>query len=88
MNVVARAFYMFTEILIWAIIIRSFVIMFIRDMNNPIVRGLRMFTDPVLVPVRNMMYRIRGNPGMIDFSPLIAIILINILRQLILGILL
>lgn len=80
----ARALYMFSEILIWAILIRSLLFMIIRDINNPIVKALFMFTEPVLQPIRNLMARLNFNTGMLDFSPLIAIVLINIIRGIIL----
>lgn len=45
---------------------------------NPIVRMLYRLTEPVLQPIRRMLARSIGNMG-IDFSPLVAIILLNIL---------
>lgn len=87
MIILAKAFYNLTEILIWSIIIRSFVLMIIRDQNNPILRLLCLITDPILIPIKNVMYKIRGNPIMLDFSPLIAIILINIIRSIVLSLL-
>ncbi|MDO5708232.1 MAG: YggT family protein [Andreesenia angusta] len=83
MNAFFRALYMFSEILIWAILIRSFLFMVTRNINNPIVKALFIFTEPILQPTRNLMARLNLNTGMLDFSPLIAIILINIIRGII-----
>lgn len=45
---------------------------------------LRQFTDPILAPVRAMMSKALGQKGMmIDFSPLIAIILIQVLEGIV-----
>lgn len=44
---------------------------------NPIVQFLHTLTEPVLGPIRNLM----PQGMMIDFSPLIVIIAIAVLRQ-------
>jgi YggT family protein len=61
------------------IIIARALISWVRlDPYHPIVRFLHEATEPVLAPVRRLM------PGgmMMDFSPLIVIILISVLRQI------
>jgi len=47
---------------------------------------LSAVTDPVLVPIRNTMNQFTGNLG-IDFSPLVAIVLLNILQKIVLDLL-
>lgn len=44
-------------------------------------------TDPLLIPIREAMYKLNINTGMIDFSPIILFFLLNILRRVIIGIL-
>jgi YggT family protein len=62
---------------IWVIVIRALISWVSPDPYNPIVRFLYRVTEPVLRPVR----RILPISGMgIDFSPLIAILIIYVLR--------
>ena len=61
----------------WVIIIRALVSWVSPDPHNPIVRLLAQVTEPVLRPLRRLVppYRTGG----IDLSPLIAILLIQLL---------
>jgi len=64
-------------IYMWIIIIRALISWVSPDPYNPIVRFLYRVTEPVLRPVRRMLPI--GGMG-IDFSPLIVILLIYVLR--------
>lgn len=44
---------------------------------NPIVQALYRLTEPVLQPIRRVLFKSVGNVG-IDFSPFVAIIVLNI----------
>ncbi len=70
------------------IIVRAIISWVNPDPYNPIVRTLNRLTDPVLNPIRKVMRRISGNLP-IDFSPIIAIFLIqllgNLLRRILIG---
>lgn len=48
------------------------------DRDNPLVNLLYVLTEPILEPIRALL----PQTGMMDFSPLIAMILIFVLRQL------
>lgn len=50
---------------------------------NPIVRWLYRITDPILVPIQSLL----PTPGGIDFSPWIAIVLIQLLERLLVSLL-
>jgi len=52
------------------------------DPYNQVVRILDRFTEPVLYPIRKLLWRVTGNLP-IDFSPLIAIVLIQIVGSFI-----
>ena len=54
---------------------------------NPIVQLLYKLTEPVLFPIRKALAKKMGNMG-IDFSPIVAIILVNVLVGLVRWILL
>lgn len=49
--------------------------------NMRISQVLRELTEPILGPIRSLM----PNIGMIDISPIIAFLLLNLLQRLIVG---
>ncbi|MEX1253077.1 MAG: YggT family protein [Dehalococcoidia bacterium] len=66
--------------LLWlAILIRAIMSWVSPDPHNPIVQALNAITDPVLQPLRQIMPR----TGMIDFTPLVALILLQVLIALV-----
>ncbi len=57
------------------IIIRSLLSFFPNmDPRNPLVEFLTTVTEPILAPIRAIVPRL----GMFDFSPLLAVLLLNI----------
>lgn len=74
----ARAIDIYTII----IVIRAIISWVNPDPYNPIVQLLHKLTEPVLRPIRRVLFRTVGNIS-IDFSPLIAIILLSIIRRIV-----
>ncbi len=68
------------------IIVRAIISWVNPDPYNPIVRTLDRLTEPILNPIRKVMWRISGNLP-IDFSPIIAIFLIQLAGKLLIRIL-
>jgi YggT family protein len=66
------------EIYMWIIIIRVLISWINPDPLNPIVRFLRSVTDPVIDGLRRVLPRFFWSTGL-DFTPLILIILIQVL---------
>lgn len=67
------------------IIIVRVVVSWVRvDPRNQFVRILSAVTDPVLVPIQKVIPPIGGG---LDISPIVAILLIQLLRKLIIGVL-
>ena len=62
-----------------AVLVRALMSWFVRDPNNPIVRVLDTITVPILQPLRQIMPRM----GMMDFTPLVAIILLQVIASLV-----
>ena len=52
------------------------------DPYNPIVRFINSVTDPILVPIRNLLPQ---NGMGIDFSPIIVFFAIGFIKRLLLG---
>ena len=60
-----------------AIFIRVLLSWFPIDPHNPLVTALHEVTEPILQPLRRIIPRL----GMIDITPLVAIILLQVLGQ-------
>ena len=58
-----------------AIIARALLSWFNMDPSSPLIQALNAITEPILDPIRRIMPRF----GMLDLSPLVAIILLQIL---------
>jgi YggT family protein len=78
---IASFFLYFIQTLIYilnfAIIIRALMSWFNPSPDNPIVRFVIEITEPVLAPLRRIVPRI----GMIDITPIVAILLMNVILQ-------
>jgi YggT family protein len=77
------------SVYIFIIIVRAIISWVQPNPYNPIVQFLYRLTEPVLYPIRRMLlrYRTLRNTG-IDFSPIVAILLLYVLRRILLAILL
>jgi YggT family protein len=67
------------ELLIVARVILSWVASPVS--RNPVVQFIRNVTDPMLDPIRSILPR----TGMFDFSPMVAILVLQLLRGIIGG---
>lgn len=56
----------------WAVIARSLLSWFPVDQSSPLFQVLHRVTEPIVEPIRRVM----PNTGMIDLSPMIAIMVI------------
>jgi YggT family protein len=82
MSVLAQVVNIFAEILILVIIL-SVIFSYFMDPYHPVRRGVNDIVEPMLAPIRRVVPPV----GMIDFSPLILIILIQLASRLIIGLL-
>ena len=82
MVVIVQVINIFAEILILVVILSAFLSYFM-DPYHPVRRGINSIVEPMLAPIR----RIVPPVGMIDFSPLILIVLIQLAKQIIIGLL-
>ena len=65
---------LFSSLLSLAIFVRAILSWFNLDPRSPLIQALDAITEPIIAPIRNVMPRL----GMIDFSPLVAILLLNV----------
>ena len=66
------------NILQFAIIVRALMSWFNPRPDNPLVVLLNDITEPVLAPLRRIVPRL----GMIDITPLVAILLMSVIQQI------
>ncbi|MGE5507086.1 MAG: YggT family protein [Chitinophagales bacterium] len=72
------------ELVRWAIMIRVLISWLPGlDFRNPFVRLLDDLTEPILAPIRGILPQTGG----IDFSPLVAFLLLSVVERLILTLL-
>ena len=71
----------FVQVYEWVVIISVLLSWFIRDPYHPVRQGVDNLVRPLLDPIR----RIMPNTGMIDFSPIVLIILIRLVRNVLVG---
>jgi len=81
-----RVIYLAINVYTFIIIIRAIISWVSPDPYNPIVRALYRLTEPVLSPIRKALWRFTGNIP-IDFSPFVAIILIQLAGTILLRML-
>lgn len=80
-DIVVQFISIFANVLTWAIIIRALLSWFSVGGSQPVFRLLMEITEPVLAPIR----RVLPGMGMIDFSPLIALIVIQVIKSILVG---
>ena len=78
------AIYMFCNILVALLLIRALMSWFVRDMYSPmgkIYGAIIRFTEPIVMPFRRLLSRF--NTGMLDFSVLLAMLVIEMAGNII-----
>lgn len=63
------------------IFIRAILSFITRDTNNAIISFVFQVTEPILSPFRELIRKLNINTGMIDFSPLLAILFLYFLSK-------
>lgn len=84
MGTIRIALYYLLDIIAWMIVIKSLMTWFPNGRQSKIFDILENLIEPIEGPIRSIMYKYTNGP--IDFSPLIAIVLLMFLRQLVLVI--
>ncbi len=69
------------QILIFAILIRALISWFPIAPSHPLVRLLDDITEPILAPLRRVVPRL----GMMDITPIVAMIALQILEQILVS---
>lgn len=88
MGMVAEVLITFLNILDYAILIRCILSWFPIGRDNPLYRLLYSITEPILAPVRKMVYNspIGGSMRMLDFSPIIAMLILSGIQSIVISV--
>ena len=79
MATIGIALYYLFDIMTGVIFIRCILTWFPGGYQSKLYDILSRFTDPIEEPIRNIMYKY--NSGPIDFSPMIAMLVLMLLKQ-------
>ncbi len=77
-EILVRVIDIVAEVFFWAVFARIMLGWIRIDIDPAITRLLHEFTEPVLMPIRNMMPK----AGMFDFSPIVGLLLVRLAAQL------
>ena len=83
MTTIAIAVYNLLDLLSWVIIIKSILTWFPNDTTQKIYNALSIVTDPIEYPIRSITSRYSNGP--VDFTPMIAIILLMVLKNILVA---
>lgn len=81
MELILNVLLTFLLIMQFAIVGRAIMSWFDRSQSNPVSQFLIQLTEPIVAPIRAILPPM----GMIDLSPLVAIIVLLILRTMLIG---
>lgn len=81
MDIIKVTLYYFLQIIFYLIFGRAMLSWFVRDGRNPIMSLLVSLTEPLLHPIRELLFKFKIGGNMVDFSPLVAILIIQLLMQ-------
>ncbi len=68
-------------LLMWVVIARAVISWVEPNPYNPIVRTLRLLTDPLLRPLQRLQWRLARGRLPVDLSPIAVILLIVLVRR-------
>lgn len=87
MQILKVTLYYFLQLVTYLIFGRAMLSWLIRDPRNPIMQILITLTEPILSPIRTLLFKLKIGGNMVDFSPLAALLLTQMLMAMVLTIL-
>lgn len=84
MQILQITVYKFVQVINFLIIVRVLMSWVVRDYRNPVANFFYQVTEPILAPFRMLQQRL-GIGGMLDFSPIVALLVIQLLANMILS---
>ncbi|MBQ4156927.1 MAG: YggT family protein [Clostridia bacterium] len=81
LSVIGKGIFYFLSVIETAILIRAILSWFV-DPYSRIMQILIQVTEPFVAPIRALLSRFMGDMPMVDFSPMLAMLLISTLKQI------
>lgn len=81
MPIITIALIKFFDLLTWIILIQCLMSWFPEARMSRIYEILSMITEPIMGPIRNILFRYIDIP--IDFSPIVAFFLISMVKKIV-----
>ena len=78
---IAQLIRVIAQIFIW-IVIASVILKYFISPYHPVIQALDRIVDPFLNPIRQIM----PSAGMFDFSPIVLILIIELLSRILFGV--
>ncbi len=75
----------FVEVIQLLILVRIIMSFIIRDPYNKFYRIVYQLTEPIMAPFRKFIYKLGIDTGMFDFSPILAMVSLQILAGILIG---
>lgn len=82
---IGKGIYYFLDMMELALLLRAILSWFV-DPFNRFMQVMIAITEPIVSPVRNLLSRLTNGPMMIDFSPMLTMLLIVFLQQVVLKV--
>ena len=80
-RIISTILFTLIDVYEFILIARALMSWFPMDPDNPIVSFVYSVTEPLLAPIRNLLFKIPALQGMpIDFSMIVLFILLGVLR--------
>jgi YggT family protein len=70
-----------------AIVFRGFLGMLV-DPYHPVAKFVRQITEPVLAPLRRVVPPVQVGGGLVDLSPMVALVLLWVFERILIAVLL
>jgi YggT family protein len=70
-----------------AIVLRGFLGLLV-DPYHPVVKFVRQITEPVLAPIRRVVPPVQVGGGLVDLSPMVALLVLWVLERILIALLL
>ncbi len=77
-----RSLQILVEFLQILILVRIVMSLMRIDINNTLGRFVYELTEPILAPARALLASLRINTGMLDFSPIVAMLFLRLILSL------
>ncbi len=83
--ILARAINLFAQVITLFLVLRAIFSWFAQNPYSTIGKIYRFlidFTEPIVIPCRNLLARLNFNTGMLDFSVFLAFILVEFIARI------